>query len=470
MGDFKAPTNIEELEAQLANDRRIKVAGIDADGVLRGKVMSKEKFLSAAKTGFGFCSVIFGWDIVDANYYRDSAFSHAGNGFADIEAVVDLSSFRRIPWEGNIPFFLVSFNGADGKPLSVCPRTLLRSVVDKFRNLGYEPMSGMEYEFFQFKETANSLAEKKGVNLEALTPGMFGYSITRPALNQEYFYKIFDQCEEFRCDIEGLHTETGPGVYEAALAYTTASEIADRATLFKLACKNIGVQYGITPSFMAKPYANQPGTSGHTHVSLVDMKTGKNAFTRDEEDSNAAYPDIRNLSDVGRHFLAGVVEGLPDVMPMFCPTINSYKRLVEGVWAPVTQSWGYENRVASVRLIGPPTASPKATRIEFRVPGADMHPHYALATILALGLRGIEKKLELDIPPLDEKSSREFLGTRLAKNLRTATELFKRKESIAREVLGDEFVDHYALTREHECKVFDEAVTDWELKRYLEMV
>lgn len=200
------------------------------------------------------------------------------------------------------------------------------------------------------------------------------------------------------------------------------------------------------------------------HVSLCDPETNQNLFARSEPDPNAPYEDIKHLSDLGRHFLAGLIEGLPYVMPIFAPTINSYKRLVENFWAPVTVSWGLEHRAASIRLIAPPTASPKSTRFEVRVPGADTNPYLVLATILALGWRGVEKKLEIPIPPLgkgEDVGGAADKGVRLAKSLREATDTFKSKDSIAREVFGDDFVDHFAGTREHELRLWDEAVTDW---------
>jgi glutamine synthetase len=239
--------------------------------------------------------------------------------------------------------------------------------------------------------------------------------------------------------------------------------MADRAACFKLLVKSLGSQYGITPCFMAKPREGLPGNSGHMHVSLVD-KSGKNLFYRGSEDKDAKWADMRYLSDDGRHFLAGVLEGLPDIMPIVAPTVNSYKRLVENFWAPVTVSWGLEHRAASVRLISPPSGSPKATRLEVRVPGADANPHMVLAAILALGWRGIEKKLEISVPPLgkgEDVGGASDQGVRLAKSLKEATATFMRKESIAREVFGDDFVDHFGGTREHEIRLWDEAVTDW---------
>ncbi|KAF2135263.1 uncharacterized protein K452DRAFT_323152 [Aplosporella prunicola CBS 121167] len=478
---------LASLPELLQNDAAVKVAGVDVDGVLRGKLMAKSKFLSIAEKGFGFCSVIFGWDMHDQTYFKELAISNAKNGYRDVIAVPDLTSFRRIPWENDVPFFLVSFHDPDtGSTLSVCPRSLLRRTVDKLKENGMGAMAGAEYEFYQFKApdqesggaernssaTAAFLKQNPAHQLPALTEGMFGYSLTRPIQNQDYYYGVFDACAKFGCGIEGWHTESGPGVYEAALEFGEITAMADKAALFKLTVKSIGSKHGITPCFMAKPRAGLPGNSGHMHVSLVDS-SGKNLLARETEDPNPPYPDLRHLSDLGRHFLAGLLDGLPDIMPILAPTINSYKRLVENFWAPVTVSWGLEHRAASIRLIAPPTASPKATRFEVRVPGADTNPHFVLAAILALGWRGVEKKLEIAVPPLgkgQDMGGEGDKGERLAKSLKEATARMARPGSVAREALGDQFVDHFAGTREHECRLWEEAVTDWEFSRYIETV
>ncbi|KAL2171232.1 hypothetical protein VTG60DRAFT_3543 [Thermothelomyces hinnuleus] len=472
---------VDTLPGLLENDSSVKLAGIDADGMLRGKLVSKKKFLSIAQSGFGFCSVIFGWDMHDMTYLQELKVSNKENGYRDIIAVPDLSSFRRIPWENNVPFFLVSFfDPVTKEPVPACPRGLLKTQLDKLATKGYGAMAGAEYEFYQFKtpssngkqSTAAYLQEKPPHSLPSLTEGMFGYSLTRPVHNQDYYYDIFNTCRAFKCDIEGWHTESGPGVYEAALEFGELGQMADRASLFKYVVKSLGIKHGITPCFMAKPKQGLPGNSGHMHISLVDAN-GNNLLYRGEADPNPPYSDVAYLSDLGRHFLAGILEGLPDVMPMVAPTINSYKRLVENFWAPVTVSWGLEHRAASIRLIAPPTSKPGATRFEVRVPGADANPHYVLAAVLALGWRGVEKKLDFPCPPLgkgEDVGGSSDMGVRLAKTLREANDRFMRKGSIAREVFGDEFVDHFGGTRAHEIRLWDEAVTDWEMKRYIETV
>ncbi|KAG8528749.1 uncharacterized protein KY384_006436 [Bacidia gigantensis] len=203
---------------------------------------------------------------------------------------------------------------------------------------------------------------------------------------------------------------------------------------------------------MAKPREGLPGNSGHIHVSLVD-KSGNNLFYRREKDLKPPFEGLAYVSDIGRQFLAGLLDGLPDIMPIVAPTINSYKRLVENFWAPVTVSWGLEHRAASIRLIAPPTGSAKATRFEVRVAGADANPFLVLAAVLGLGWRGVEKKMAIKTPPLgkgEDVGGASDQGLRLAKSLKEATTQMMREGSVAREVFGNDFVEHFGGTREHE--------------------
>ncbi|KAK9898697.1 glutamine synthetase/guanido kinase [Cystobasidium minutum MCA 4210] len=478
MATENAPTTIEELEAALKDDYKVKLAGIDVDNVLRGKIMQKEKFLSCVKSSsrsFGFCSVVFGWDIHDQTYTKELSISNLSNGYRDIEARIDISTLRRIPYEGNIPLFLVTFIDPEtGKGLHACPRALLQKVIGQLSDeLSVKPYSGAEFEFFQFKETPASVHDKGFRNLQTLTPGMHGYSMLRTQVSGPYFHDVYDTCRDFGIPLEGWHTETGPGVYEAALAYTDSLRMADNAILFKMTCKALGYKYDIMPTFMAKPHNGLPGCSGHIHVSLQDSN-GRNIFALEEGKTrdDAKWADLKYVSKECEWFLAGVLAGLPDIMPCLVPTINGYKRLVENFWAPVNVSWGYESRLASVRLISPPLASPKATRLEIRVPGADMNVHYAFAAIFALGLHGIKNKMELTIQPTSQVKPENHATAfdRLPRDLNEATQRFKAPNSLARQTLGDAFVDHFAGTREHEWMLYSQTVSDWELARYFELV
>lgn len=211
---------------------------------------------------------------------------------------------------------------------------------------------------------------------------------------------------------------------------------------------------------MAKPIQGLPGNSGHIHISLCD-KDGKNLFARQVKDENPQWRDLADLSDMGRHFLAGVLDALPDIMPLFAPTVNSYKRLVENYWAPVDNSWGLEDRLSSVRLIAPPACKPSATRLEVRIGGADIQPHFALSALLAAGWRGVQKKLEINIPPTWVLNKEGKRAERLPNSLEHAIDRFRSPKSVARQIFDEDFVDHFVASRDHELKLWREAVTDW---------
>jgi glutamine synthetase len=438
---------------------KVKVACSDIDGILRGKYLHKDKFFGAAEPypqgGFGFCDVVFGWDSSD-QCYDNAQVTGWQHGFPDALARVDLATARRVPWDDQVPFFLGDFVNADGSPYAVCPRQTLKRVLKRAEKLGLLPMAGMEFEWFNFAETPQSWADKRGVGPTSLTPGMFGYSLLRMADNKPFFNALMDEMLAFGVPIEGLHTETGPGVYEVAITFSEALEAADRAILFKTGAKEIGKRFGIMPSFMAKWNQALPGCSGHIHQSLSDGK--KNVF-HDAKRPNA-------MSTVFESYLAGQVACLMEFAPMFWPTVNSYKRLVDGFWAPVKPTWGLDNRTASFRVIA---GSPKSTRLETRCPGADVNPYLAMAAVIAAGLHGVEQGLKLTTPPITGTNQGAENTPRAPRSLIRSTQNFK-VSTIARDWFGDTFVDHFAATREWEHRQWQDAVTDWELKRYLEII
>src|SRR6185436_13593606 len=331
----------------------------------------------------------------------------------------------------------------------------LKRVLQRAKKLGFDVMTGMEFEWFNFAETPASWSAKQGLNPTPLTPGMFGYSLLRMADNREFFNALMDEMAAFRVPIEGLHTETGPGVYEAAIAFSSALEQADRAILFKTGAKEIGKRYGVMPSFMAKWSPKFPGCSGHIHQSLSDGKSNLFFDARSK----------RSMSKLFESYLAGQVACLMDFAPMFWPTINSYKRLVDGFWAPVKPTWGIDNRTASFRVIA---GSPKATRLETRCPGADVNPYIAMAAVIAAGLHGVEKGLKLGAPITGTNVGGENVE-RAPRTLIETTRIFKGSE-VARDWLGDDFVDHFAATRDWEWRQWLDGVTDWEMKRYFEII
>ena len=434
---------------------KVKVAVSDIDGILRGKYLHRDKFEGALDGGFGFCDVVFGWDMMDS-CYDNTTLTGWQHGFPDAMVRLDPATMRNVPWDNNIFFFLGDFVTAKGDPHPVCPRQTLKRVLKRAEKLGLQPMCGLEFEWFNFRENPQSWAAKRGVDPTPITPGMFGYSLLRANENREYFNALLDEMLAFRVPIEGLHTETGPGVYEAAIQFSEALEAADRALLFKTGAKEIGARFGIMPSFMAKWSAQYPGCSGHVHQSLSDG--AKNTFY----DARGRH----GMSRLFESYLAGQLAVALDFAPMFWPTVNSYKRLVDGFWAPVKPTWGIDNRTASFRVI---LGSPKSTRLETRCPGADINPFLAVAALVAAGMHGIEKGMKLTSAPITGTNVGGEKVARAPRSLAATTEIFKRS-AVARDWFGDDFVDHFAATREWEWRQWQDAVTDWERKRYFEII
>jgi glutamine synthetase len=435
---------------------KVKIALTDIDGVLRGKYISVEKFLSVVDSGTSFCDVVFGWDSSDAAYDNGS-YTGWHTGYPDAPSRLDLSTFRKIPWENDLPFFLGELIQKENEP-EVCPRQLLRKVSSDALKAGLFPLASQEFEWYNFSETPQSANEKKFANLQPLTPGMFGYSILRSSLQHDFMNDLFELLHQFGIPIEGLHTETGPGTYEAAIRYSEILEAGDRAVLFKTAVKEIAYKQGIMATFMAKIHENLPGCGGHVHQSLWDQDQKKNLFY-DEKDP-------LHMSETMKQYVAGQLLLLPEILPLFAPTINSYKRLVEGAWAPTTLTWGMDNRTVAIRIL---SGSKTACRLETRVIGSDVNPYLAMAGALAAGLYGIKNKLRLDQPPTVGNGYQDSSYGRLPTTLDEATKKMKQSHRV-REILGESFVDHFTRTREWEWRQHLKSVTDWELKRYFEII
>ena len=326
------------------------------------------------------------------------------------------------------------------------------------RDMGYVARMAQEFEWFMFRESPQSLADKGYRNPEPLTPGMFGYSMLRPSLEHEFTNDLFDSLTQFGIPLEGMHTETGPGVYEAAIHHDHALQAADKAVLFKTSVKELAYRHGLLASFMAKWNADLPGCSGHIHQSLWNAEQTRNLFFDPAESGN--------ISELMQQFMAGQLHCLPHIMPMFAPTINSYKRLVEGAWAPTTVTWSIDNRTTALRVLN---HTETYCRIEHRVSGADTNPYLALAASLASGLYGIRHGMALTTPPSTGNGYADKQHGTLPATLADATRQMA-DSPVAVELFGSEFVDHFTRTRHWETRQYAQHVSDWELKRYFELV
>lgn len=439
----------------------VKIGFTDIDGVMRGKYLSMEKFASIADKTAGFCDCILGWDVND-QLYDNAKFTGWHSAFPDALYKIDLSTERRLPDEEKTPFFIIELIDNDKKGLhSVCPRSLLKSVLKELGSLGYGANLAFEYEFFVFKETPQSIRDKNYQNLTPLTPGNFGYSMLRSSASSDIFQDFMDYCNEIDVPLEGLHCETGPGVLEAAIEYDEALSATDKATLFKTFSKVFFQKRDLVATFMAKWSEDYPGQSGHLHQSLYDLKTKKNLFYSPDRNGN--------MSPLMENFVAGQKKYLKPFLLMSAPTINSYTRLVKGAWAPTSSTWGIENRTTAFRVI---SGSEKSQRVEFRIGSADGNPYLVAAANLLTGLLGIKEDLKLNSPvegsayDVEENLTDE---ERLPSNLRDSIRNFSKSKE-ARKFLGADFVDHFIASREWEVRAYEKSVTDWQLKRYFEII
>jgi glutamine synthetase len=341
---------------------------------------------------------------------------------------------------------------------AICPRAALRRLLDQASELGFGILAACEYEFLVLDEDGAALRDKAYRDLKPLGAGNFGYSVLRNSVNADFYRGLLDLCDRMEFPLEGLHEETGPGALEAAIGVDGALSAADKAILFKTFAKVFAQRQDRSLSFMAKWDRAFPGQGGHIHMSLKG-KDGSPAFY------DPAKP--HNISDCMRHFIGGLQAALPELTVLAAPNINSYRRLVPGYWAPTAATWGIDNRTVAIRAI---VGGAKSQRVEFRVPGADSNPYLAMAAAIAAGLHGIANRIE----PAAAIEGNAYLrdqpaAQQLPSTLWDAAQRFKNS-ALARASFGSAFVDHFAATREWEEREFRKHVTDWELKRYFEII
>ena len=431
----------------------VKVGVHDIDGILRGKYLHVDKFSSALDGGMGFCDVVLGWDAND-QLYDNVTYTGWHTAYPDATVRILPDTCREIATEpGNLLFLCEFVDRAE----ELCPRGVLRRVLKRAADMGFEAKVGFEYEFFVFAETAFSIREKGYRNLKPISPGFFGYSMLRNSVLSDWHKELLALCETMDMGLEGLHTETGAGVLEAALRAQSGLSAADSAALFKRYTKVLAQKRDWLATFMAKWSKDWPGCGGHMHMSL--WRAGESAFY----DERAPH----RMSDAMRHFVGGQRALMPELLAMVAPNVNSYRRLIPGFWAPTAASWGVENRTTSLRVI---PGSAKSTRVEYRVAAADANPYLALAAAVGSGLWGIENKIDAGEPVQGNSYAVEHpAASQLPRTLMEAAGRLKESKA-ARAVFGDGFVDHYSATREWEEREFRKSITEWELDRYMEII
>ena len=439
---------LKELQAAVADGTidTIVVAFTDMQGRLMGKRVHGEHFVAEnlAEHGVEACDYLLALDM-EMDPVPGYALANWESGYGDFALRPDIATLRRIPWLEATALVLCDVASHDGRDVAPSPRQVLKRQVERARELGYEPMFGSELEFYLFKESYAEAHEQGYEDLTPSVPYILDYHILATTYDEPFIRQIRNGMQAAGIPVENSKGEAWPGQQEINFRFADAVTMADNHTIYKNGAKEIAHLNGCSLTFMAKPHHEWIGNSCHVHSSLW------------RDDANA----FADESPVFKHFLAGQIAGLRELAVFLAPSINSYKRYAAGSWAPTTLAWGHDNRTCGFRIVG----HGGSVRAETRIPGADANPYLCFAALLAAGLDGVERELEL--PPPLEGNAYESDAPRFPHSLREAIEALE-SGSLARAALGDEAVDHYLTYAKTEQRLYDGVVTDYERRRMFE--
>jgi glutamine synthetase len=415
----------------------------DVNGSIRGKALRPAAFEAALRDGTVMTDLLLALDPTDTPISDYTKFG-IRSGAGDLLVRPEPSTLHELTWRPGWKVCLATPSWPDGSPCELASREVLRRVLAALGELGYEAVAAVEYELRLWD--ADSRALSSGLS----------YSLGELGGFDAFVRALAPALEALGVELSAVHTEAGPGLLELNLGARPALRAADDAALTKMAVKDLASTMGLRASFLAKTAPGEEGSSGHVHLSC--WSDGANAFRGS---------DSKGLPAVFRSAIAGVLEHLPAASLLMNPTINSYKRLVPGWFAPVNATWGVENRSCAVRAIVRKD-HPELCRLECRRPGADANPYLALAAVVASASDGIKRKLT---PPAAIEGDAYARGElpELPGSLESAIHAFE-SDHVLRQALGEEFSDYFVTSRAWEVKAFRGAVTDWERYRYMRTV
>lgn len=418
----------------------VELAVPDASGVLRGKRVPASAWPSVARGGIHMASLIYTWtprcEVRDDDEWLDPA-----KGWPDMHVVPILEQLRPVPWRSGAAQVLCETFEEDGSEIPVSPRAVLKRVLERAANLGFEVRIGFEIEFYLLDPETR---RPRHDDIQC-------YGLARAAEYEDVLAPMRNQLVEFGIPIEASNTEYAPGQVEVNVRYDEAMRTADNAVLFRNAVKEIAAQHGYLASFMAKIDHEQSGSGVHLHHSL--WKDGANAFAADGK-----------LSDLGRWYLGGLQKHMAEMTLFGSPTPNSYKRRQPYSFCPQNATWGHDNRTVGLRVI---EGEDSAVRIEQRDGSSDANPYLIMAAQIAAGLAGIEQQVEPP-PPSDHDAYADTTAEVLPETVPAAIEALA-KSSLAREVFGDLLVDVVSGIARNEHSFVNQRVSDIERDRYLEV-
>ncbi|HZS05262.1 MAG TPA: glutamine synthetase family protein [Blastocatellia bacterium] len=451
-----SPERLRELVAQEQIETVI-VGFTDHYGRLCGKRYDGEMFIEdTISHGTHGCDYLLTTDM-EMEPVPGYRFANWELGYGDFHLVPDLNTLRTASWLDKTALVLCDVkSGKTHDYISIAPRSLLRRQVEAAQGAGFESFAASELEYYLFQNSYRDAAQQGWRDLDPAGWYLEDYHILQGTRTEPYTAAVRRHLKHSGVPVENSKGEWGLGQHELNVRYAEALEMADRHVVYKQCLKEVAEQMGLSVTFMAKFAADRAGSSCHIHLSL--WRDGKNAFPGDYN-----FGPVE-CSDVFRYFLGGWIAHVPDVMVFYAPTVNSYKRYVDGSWAPTRLAWSYDNRTAGFRVVG----HGQSLRIECRIPGADCNPYLAFAASLASGLDGIASRTE---PPecfIGDIYAAQHLP-RVPYTLGEATDKFATSE-FARRAFGEDVVEHYTHFFRKEQAAYNSAVTDWERKRYFERI
>ena len=422
----------------------------DMTGIARGKILPKDLFLSAGEMRMPK-SVLLN----TVNGQQPDNTPHVGDTDPDMVCRPDPSTFRIVPWAAE-PVAVVIHDcfDWDGSPVPLSPRAVLRGVIDLYTRRGWRPVVAPEMEFYLVARQQNPHEPLQSPTGRTGKPeaGRQSYSIDAVNDFDPFFMELSRFCGVHRLGVETLIHEAGAGQMEINFSHGDPLELADRVFLFKRAVRETALRHGIFATFMAKPMETEPGSAMHIHQSIVDAD-GRNIFSEPDGSASRAF----------LHYIAGLQTYVPQVMPMFAPYVNSYRRLAPFMSAPTNVRWGYDNRTCGIRI---PKSGADARRVENRVPGVDVNPYLAIATTLACGYLGMVEGRQ---PSEPVTTSAWNMAHELPHHLEDAIRLL-RSCSPMREMLGSHFIDAFCAVKELEYGTYNRVISSWEREHLLLLV
>lgn len=420
----------------------------DLYGRLRGKRFDAGFFAAqVAEHGTHVCDYLLTVDM-EMEPVPGYEFSNWATGYGDILATPDLSTLRVASWLDRTAMVLCDVVGGDGLPVPEAPRSILKRQIERVRAERFEAVGAPEIEYYLFLDSYRAAAEGGYRNLRSAGWYIEDYDALQGAREEWFNGAARRHLQDSGVPVEGTKGEAGCGQHELNVRYSDLLTMADQHVVAKQCLKELADRMGVSVTFMAKPYDEQAGSSCHLHISL-------------ERDGANAFADEPNLF---RWFLGGWLAHAPELMVLYAPTVNSYKRFQPGLFAPTRMAWAHDNRTASFRVVG----HGDATRIECRLPGADCNPYLAFAAALASGMDGIAQETEPPPPFSGDLYVAEDMPE-IPRTLRDAIDLFEGS-GFAREAFGESVVKHYAHFFRTEQLASEQAVTDWERRRYFERI